>query len=269
MPIIKWSKFTKSVSQSKDTYELESRKDLSLTLSKKRDYPLDNLDKNNIKKRKLYIKPPFFMKHEYSEKESFKNMTSSGRNRLERYRGAFQYLYSTGVKLGYMQKKLVDAIGAAFLKTMFGDDLINNLNFLKTAFGVDELFENLSCTFPRRSGKTIALAICAAVIMVSQEEGNVNCYNLTGRQSRDFLEQTIKYLCIFKDSPDFGWTEAGQDIREHIKIKTRHFNSINILHSYSSGLKGKATIGLFFIFSSLLRDRGFFREKNSLSKFLT
>ena len=87
---------------------------------------------------------------EYEELESFKRLNSSGRLRLDSMERAFTYLFDNGVKLGYMQERLIRQVKIAFLKNMFADDLVPNLKFLCQKFLIKQLIDSVAILFPRR-----------------------------------------------------------------------------------------------------------------------
>lgn len=113
--------------------------------------------------------------------------------------------------------------------------------------------------------------------MVSQPAGNCVMYNLTSAQAEEFIAETTyviqlsvslhfshflsKYLNIFKDSPEFGWTEVKRDVRRHIFIKNRKFGTTNSIKSYACALKGDGKIDKtiyrhdFFLFPTLEDER--------------
>lgn len=57
----------------------------------------------------------------------------------------------------------------------------------------------------------------------------------------DYLLQS-KFLNVFKDSPEFGWTEVKRDVRRHIFIKNRTYGAVNSAKSYACALKGDGKI---------------------------
>lgn len=138
-----------------------------------------------------------YKKYEYQGLESYKENTSSGRLRLESFERAFRYLFEhSETRLGYMQKRLVDVITIALLSKIFGDDLVNNLKFLRKKYLINELNDTVAILYPRRSGKTEGSAIIIAVIAVSQPHGNCIMYNLTATQAKEFLQSVIKHLMV-------------------------------------------------------------------------
>lgn len=182
-------------------------------------------------------------KWEYSMLESFQQYKNSGRARLESFCAAFDYWHEhSGMKLGYMQVKLIQTVTVAFLRKMFGDDLLPNLNYISQRFAIDELNDTVAILFPRRSGKTLGMAIIIAVIAVSQPHGNSIMYNLTAGQAEEFLAETIKHLNFFKDSPEFGWEEDKKDVRKMIRIRCKKWGTLNSIKSYPSALKGDGKI---------------------------
>lgn len=131
-------------------------------------------------------------KFEYDTMKSFQDHQNSGRKRLEALEGAFRYLFeNSSLKLGYLQKRLIDVIIVAFMRKMFGDDLVPNLAYITKKYAIDELNDTVAILFPRRSGKTVASAIMIAVICVSQPHGNSIMYNLTALQAEEFLAEAM------------------------------------------------------------------------------
>lgn len=87
--------------------------------------------------------------YEYEDLDSFKEMNSSGMLKLESFERALRYLFEhSDLKLGAMQERLVNEIKIAFLKKMFGDDLVANLKHLCQRFMITELFDTLAVLVP-------------------------------------------------------------------------------------------------------------------------
>lgn len=142
-------------------------------------------------------------KYEYSLMESYNQHMSSGRMRLESFENALRYLFEhSGVRLGYMQKRLVDVITIALLMKFFENDLVENLKFLRKRYKIDELNDTVAIIFPRRSGKTEGSAILIAAIVVSQPNGNCIMYNLTATQAKEFLQSVMQHLMVFFHFPE-------------------------------------------------------------------
>ena len=90
-----------------------------------------------------------FRKFEYGQMESFKRMQNSGRQRLESYERAVRYYFEhSEMKLGEMQRKLVDVYMAAALKKFFNTDLVGELKFLAQKFLIEELNDAVAVLFP-------------------------------------------------------------------------------------------------------------------------
>jgi hypothetical protein len=211
---------------------------------------------DEVQRQKVY------RSYEYLSLESYKRYTNSGRLRLESMEGALRYFFEhSDMRLGHMQEKLINEIIVAFLPIMFGDDLVANLKFLTNKFNIKSLINTLGVLLPRRSGKTVACALIIAVIAVSQPDGNCIMYNLTAAQAEEFITEVIKYLYVFKDSPDYGWEVQKQDVRRMIRIKTRKFGTSNSIKSYACALKGDGKIDkkrcvCLFIYFFLFGVRG-------------
>lgn len=104
----------------------------------------------NEKRREQQRQAPVYRSFEYEDLESYKQLRSSGRLRLESFEAAFRYFFEhSPLRLGYMQKKLVDEIKVAFLRKLFGDELVANLGWLSQKFTIEELNDTLCIRFPR------------------------------------------------------------------------------------------------------------------------
>jgi hypothetical protein len=116
----------------------------------------------------------------------------AGRALLESFEGALKYFFEhSGVELGDIQEPMLETMRAAYLPVMFKYDVLENLQFLMDRFLVARLNPSAGLICPRRSGKTVVMAIMTAVIAVSQPEGNVIIYNLTAMQAEEFITQTM------------------------------------------------------------------------------
>jgi hypothetical protein len=206
----------------------------------------------------LRKKRPIHHRYEYEDLEEFKAFLSNGRRRLEKFDRALQYMMTMGKKkLGHLQHKLMRAVRMAAIKKMcafsqsllafhsliekesrFGDDLVNNIDFLKEKYGIRDIYDIVAILFPRRSGKTVTEVIATAVLAISQPGGNIAVFNLTGRQARAFLRQVIEYLEIFKGSPEFDYVVVNKDLREFIIIRSVAAGTDNAISSFPGGQGG-------------------------------
>lgn len=88
--------------------------------------------------------------YKYEDLASYKEMNSSGMLKLESLERALRYLFeNSDLKLGAMQERLVNEIIVAFLKKIFGDELVGNLKHLCKKFMITELFDTLAVLVPR------------------------------------------------------------------------------------------------------------------------
>jgi hypothetical protein len=139
-----------------------------------------------------------------SEKKTPTESSKSGRALLEDFDAAFRYLFERSeVRLGALQKRIVDLITIALLGKFFKHDLVANLKRLRRKYLIEELNDTVSAICPRRSGKTEACAMTISVIAVSQPNGNSVMYNLTGMQAKEFLNSVITYLKVWLFSSFF------------------------------------------------------------------
>jgi len=127
-------------------------------------------------------KRPCLRKTEYEEQPEALAQRMPGRQNLERFERAFQYLFTHGgVRLGYLQQRFLHAARLVLLRRMFGDaELVAYWPELRDRFKIARLYTAGAIVFPRRSGKTTVQTLLAAVVAVSQPDGNVCCFNLTG-----------------------------------------------------------------------------------------
>jgi hypothetical protein len=129
-----------------------------------------------------------------------------------------------------------------FLRVMYGDDLLPNLPDIQKRYAVHQLHDITAILYPRRSGKTKTQTIAGGCIMVSQPKGNCSCYNIGGRQARDWLQEAYDVMNVFKHTAEFGWSLDKADAREFVQIKTA-FGTINRISSYPGVFQGGANIG--------------------------
>jgi hypothetical protein len=163
---------------------------------------------------------PVRRKHEYSRLQAVRAAQAMGRQNLERFERALRFLFNEcGVRLGYLQIKFLKAARIILLKRMFGPGIVSEQAYLRHMFQIRRLYDTAAIIFPRRSGKTTVQTILAAVIAVSQPDGNLVAFNLTNRQSKAWLHQAIKWLELFQKSPEFRYVELQRDMRETLMIR--------------------------------------------------
>lgn len=197
-------------------------------------------EKTNRKRKKAKV----YRKYQYSQLDSFKEHSNSGRMKLESFERATRYLFEhSNVVLGELQERMFKVVQMALLGKMFETDLIANLKYLRKRFPIDQLNNTIGIKLPRRSGKTECTAIIIAIILVSQPAGNCNMYNLAGLQAKEVIQSVDNYLQYFKDSEEFGWTEVRRDARSLIEICNNKYNAVNSIKSYACASKGNGKIG--------------------------
>ena len=203
----------------------------------------DLIHKEEVRASDARKKARVYRKHEYPLLDSYKEYTASGRRRLDSLEGAMRFLQEEcGVQLGVMQEALANVTVVALLQKLFGDELVANLRYIHRRYKITKLNNTINCTFPRRSGKTEGAAIMIACIVVSQPQGNCIMYNLTGTQAKEFLQTVLKYMRMFKDHDEYGWTLVRQDLRQLVEVRTRKYGTLNSVKSFASGLKGDGKI---------------------------
>lgn len=127
------------------------------------------IEQEERKKQRDIHKQKVYRSYKYGSLESFKRMNNSGRLRLESLENAFRYLFEhSELKLGFMQERLIREITIAYLKNMFKDDLVSNLKFLREKFNITEMFDTISCLFPRRVCLSSSLSSCLTFYRVAR-----------------------------------------------------------------------------------------------------
>lgn len=74
------------------------------------------------------------------------------------------------------------------------------MDWIRERYGIKSIYQVVCILFPRRSGKTTVQAIAAAVIAVTQQDGNTCTFNISGRQSRAWLKQSVQFVELFQKS---------------------------------------------------------------------
>jgi hypothetical protein len=182
------------------------------------------------------IERPPHRKFEYEDLPEYKLLSAPGRGRIERLERALAHLFTYGgVRLGHLQVKLLDAVKRALVKRLFESAVIEHADWLKQRYGFTEFYESVGIIFPRRSGKTTVQTIVASAVLVSQPDGNQICFNITGRQAREWLSQARVYLELFQNSTEFTFSVTNENAREFVEIRAHAVNTVNKLSSYPGG----------------------------------
>ena len=144
---------------------------------------------------------------------------NAGRESLARLERAFAFLREKcGVRLGYLQRKFLNAALIILLQRIYGDDIAAHAPDLKRRFHIQRLYNSAAIVFPRRSGKTTVQTLLAACVAVAIADGNVCAVNLTGRQGKAWLSQCRRWMMLLQQSPEFQFTISREDSREFIEI---------------------------------------------------
>jgi hypothetical protein len=175
-----------------------------------------------------------YKREEYANLPAVKQMRSNGRQNLERYERAMAFLFEHGgIKPGYLQKRFMQSVLRVSLRRMFGKELLANMPFLRERLGIESAERAACILYPRRSGKTTAQTMDAAVTLVSQPNGNVVCFNLTGRQSAAWMKQCMRYLDVFRQSgSEFAWTVHDRKMPERLVIEVPALGTRNTVMAF-------------------------------------
>jgi hypothetical protein len=153
---------------------------------------------------------------------------SSGAANLDSLNRALEYLEKVKkLQLGFLQKLIMRTARLVLLKRMYGSGLSAALGELRRQYGFYRVLEQAAITLPRRSGKTVAECILAALVAVSLPNGNVCCFQIGGRQAKEWLAQVIVYLRMFKGT-EWDWKLDKIESKEYIRIVNRWGTTVQI-----------------------------------------
>jgi hypothetical protein len=89
------------------------------------------------------------------------------------------------------------------------ESIISDRQWLREVMHIDDIFDTLMVTYPRRSGKTMTETLAAAVTSLTQPEGNVVAINPKKHQARDWLTQCREHLALVREHDVYGWKEKA------------------------------------------------------------
>lgn len=109
------------------------------------------------KRESIVHKRPCVRKVDVEDSPVYQKLQNSGRMRLESFEGAMRFYFANSdMKLGYMQKRLVDLLIVTALRKFFATDLVANLKYLSTKYMIDDLSDCVSVIFPARYNVPLA-----------------------------------------------------------------------------------------------------------------
>jgi len=128
--------------------------------------------------------------YEYRDLDSYKEMNSSGMLKLESLERALRYLFeNSDLKLGAMQERLVNEIIVAFLKKIFGDELVGNMKYLCKKFMITEMSDTLAVLVP-------IMHLFDLITIIITQKSLLLSFNFTFFLS--FFDLSIfSFLCLF------------------------------------------------------------------------
>lgn len=125
-----------------------------------------------------------------------------------------------GMRLSFDQIRLFDVLRDTMLLQMYNRDinaLTADMHWLKREYHVGGGMETVAFVMlARRSGKTLTQTMNAAVVMLTQDRGNVFAVNPNKEQARSWMSQLYGHLQLLKDHDIFGWTE--ETYRENTEL---------------------------------------------------
>ena len=156
----------------------------------------------------------------------------SGRRRLDDYFTALAIANRGSFEMSERQTEiLVDCYLVASLQRMFGDELVDEIDYVLERFKLRELFEEVIVMMKRRGGKTVVTATHAAIWIVTQPDANTNVYSKSRRVS-NLIRKLIREIAItLIESGCFGDAEIVVDNEETLAIRTK-YKTINYCNCY-------------------------------------
>lgn len=185
----------------------------------------------------VFIERPPHKRFDYEDLPAYQALRSDARRRFDALDRAYKIQYKNGVRLGYLQVRLMKVIMTSTVRRIFGAELVDNLTYLRERYGITEVYDTAVIKYPRRSGKTTTQTFAAAGVSVSQADGNLGSFHITSRQGRMWLEQTKGYLEVYKET-EFAYKIVKEDSREFFSIFASYPGTVNTVSAYP-GSQGK------------------------------
>ena len=197
----------------------------------------ETLAREEKRLKDVFIERPPHKRFEYEDLPEYQGIHSNARRRFDALDRAYKIQYKNGVRLGYLQVRLMKVIITSTVRRIFGSDLVDNLAYLRERYGITEVYVTAVIKYPRRSGKTTTQTIATAGIVVSQADGNIGSFHITSRQGRMWLEQAKGYLDVYKET-EFSYKIVKEDSRELFSIFAAYSGTVNTASAYP-GSQGK------------------------------
>jgi hypothetical protein len=148
------------------------------------------------------------------------------------------------IKPGNEQQKIITMIISSLLPAIFKTELQRYVPLLMKKYNLKEQSKCIAITFPRRNGKTYALCMIIAVWICSQDEGDINLYNITGKLARLAL-QLIKKICkVVKEDSRMGIIEIKGGSLDSLTVITSRGTDLTA-YSYPGKSHGSTKISLY------------------------
>lgn len=197
----------------------------------------ETLDAEEQRLRDVFIERPPHKRFDYEDLPEFQALKSDARAQFDALDRALKVQYKSGVRLGYLQVRLMETIRTSAVRRIFGNSLVENLDYLRERYGIMEIYDVAVIKFPRRSGKTTVQCVATAAMDVSQPDGNIGSFHITSRQGRMWLGQSKSYLEVYKDT-EFSYRMLNENMHEFFKIFANYPETENTVSAYP-GSQGK------------------------------
>jgi hypothetical protein len=206
----------------------------------------------------VFIERPPHKRFEYEDLPEYQGLRSNARRRFDALDRAYKIQYKNGVRLGYLQVRLMKVIVTSTVRRIFGNDLVDNLAYLRERYGITDVYDTAVIKYPRRSGKTTTQTIATAGINVSQADGNIGSFHITSRQGRMWLSQAKGYLDVYKDT-EFSFKIVQENMHEFYRIHAFYPGTENTTSAYpgSQGKDFKNLRGVGIKMFGLFVDEGY------------
>ena len=146
---------------------------------------------------------------------------SQGKYLETRINKALAYLDTVGFERSKHQRVFHKAFLATSYHLLYGDELHQHLVQLLRENGWSELRAETIAVTPRRFGKTVGVALWAAVLLVVMRNHDISIYSNNQRASKMMLLFIYKIIRLLQMNPEFGCSIVSFNKSEQLNIITK------------------------------------------------
>lgn len=157
---------------------------------------------------------------------------------VKRINSALKYLDEHGFERSSQQRLFHHAFMQSTYAQLYGQDLHRNLIRLLEDSNTSELRTEVACLTPRRFGKTFAVALWCASMLVCAKDHDSSIYSTSARVSKMLLQTILRFVAILQ--PVFGGKIVAIDKNEYVIYRTADGieNSCHAYPAKSETLRG-------------------------------